>query len=70
MTLRAQLIEADGGPELMAVELPAAPFPGDIVRVADINLRVIRRTIIAVVGDKPPWQEPDRIDLELIVREA
>lgn len=70
MSLRAQLIEADYGRELMVVELPVDPFPGDIVRVADINLRVIRRTVIAVVGDTPPWEDPERIDLELTVREA
>lgn len=69
MNLRAQLLDPSGE-ELMITELPIDPFPGDIVRVADINLRVIRRAIIAVVGDTPPWQDPERIDLELVVREA
>lgn len=70
MTLRCQLVAAESGEELMATELPIDPFPGDIVRIGDISLRVIRRTIVAVVGDTPPWQDPERIDLELTVREA
>jgi hypothetical protein len=69
MSLRAQLVDPSGS-ELMVVEVPTDPFAGDILRVGDVSLRVIRRAIIAVVGDQPPWQDPERIDLELTVREA
>lgn len=66
---RTQFISAQDGSELGVWTLPIDPYPGDLVTVGDVTMRVIRRTINAYPKD-PPWADPDHIDLVLTVREA
>jgi hypothetical protein len=63
----ADLIHAEDDQRLGRVYLSTAPFPGDIIRSADVELMVIRRTFLDL---GPDTGAADRLSLELKVRPA